>query len=91
MFILISKNENFSHAISESLQSHVPILTSNTVYWKELKKYNLGWNVRLSDENEVVQILNNFNSKKKYINNDFSKNLKRYLRLYYNEKNYKKI
>ena len=68
------------------MQSNVPVLTSKSVYWKKLKKYNLGWNVNPFNDNAIIKILNNFNIRKKYLKKSFQKNLSNYLKVYYDEK-----
>jgi len=47
--VLLSKGENFSHAIYESLSAGRPVISSNFTSWDNLKTNNAGWNFQLND------------------------------------------
>ncbi len=52
-FILLSKGENFSHAIFESLGTPRPIITSHFTSWNGLKEINAGWNLAIDNPQET--------------------------------------
>ena len=47
--ILLTKGENFGHALYESLSVGRPIITSYFTPWNELEQNNAGWNLDISD------------------------------------------
>lgn len=53
---LITKGENFGHAIYESLSVGRPVLTSNHTPWKNLKSIKAGWNISL-ERQEIKDII----------------------------------
>ena len=55
--ILLTKGENFGHALYESLSTGRPVVTSYFTPWKELEKKYAGWNVDISDEQEITGTL----------------------------------
>jgi glycosyltransferase involved in cell wall biosynthesis len=57
--ILLTKGENFGHAIYESLSVGTPVIISNFTPWKNLQQQNAGWNVAINDEDEINSLLNN--------------------------------
>ena len=46
-FILLSKGENFSHAIFEALGTPRPIITSHFTSWNNLEEKKAGWNLTI--------------------------------------------
>jgi glycosyltransferase involved in cell wall biosynthesis len=50
--ILLSKAENFSHAIVESLSSARPVISSEFTSWNNLEAQKAGWNISI---NSVVE------------------------------------
>lgn len=50
--ILLSKAENFSHAIVESLSASRPVITSEFTSWDHLEDQHAGWNITI--ENKVA-------------------------------------
>ncbi|MGC1630622.1 MAG: glycosyltransferase, partial [Gelidibacter sp.] len=57
-FILLSKGENFGHAILEAFSAGCPVIISDQTPWKDLKSKNIGWEVNTSISEEVGKALN---------------------------------
>jgi len=43
LYVLPTEGENFGITIAESLASQVPVMTSNTTPWEDLKRLDCGW------------------------------------------------
>lgn len=56
-FILLTKGENFGHALYESLSVGRPIITSMYTPWKNLKMQNAGWNINIENKTECISVL----------------------------------
>ena len=56
---ILTKGENFGHALYESLSVGRPLVTSYFTPWNDLEKIKAGWNVDIQD---VHSIINQFNS-----------------------------
>ncbi len=56
--ILLTKGENFGHALYESLSVGRPIITSNYTPWMDLELKNAGWNVDIGNLQHVVELIN---------------------------------
>lgn len=56
--ILLTKGENFGHALYESLSAGRPVITSNFTPWKDMEEKGAGWNVDISDEKKIEAVLN---------------------------------
>ncbi|WP_299396348.1 glycosyltransferase [uncultured Gelidibacter sp.] len=54
-FILLSKGENFGHAILEALSAGCPVLISNQTPWKDLQTKKIGWDIDIEDPNDVAR------------------------------------
>jgi len=61
--ILLTKGENFGHALFESLSVGRPIITSHFTPWNELEKRNAGWNVDISDKESIANLLDELAAK----------------------------
>lgn len=57
--VLLTKGENFGHAIFESLSVGRPVITSHFTPWKELVSARAGWNLDIDSVSEVVTELEN--------------------------------
>ena len=57
--ILLTKGENFGHALYESLSVGTPVITSNFTPWNNLESLFAGWNFDISDFDKSVKQLNN--------------------------------
>lgn len=56
LFSLLTLGENFGHSIFESLNAGTPVIISNKTPWRDLDKYNAGWDMDLNDENKIVSL-----------------------------------
>jgi glycosyltransferase involved in cell wall biosynthesis len=56
--ISLTKGENFGHALFESLSVGRPIITSNFTPWKNLKRKQAGWNIDISNIDNIIQTIN---------------------------------
>ncbi|MGG2383212.1 hypothetical protein, partial [Salmonella enterica] len=56
--ILLTRGENFGHAIFESFSVGVPVIISHFTPWHDLQKNKAGWNVEINDANAMVQLFN---------------------------------
>jgi glycosyltransferase involved in cell wall biosynthesis len=48
LFFVPTRGENFGHVFIEALSVGVPLLISDQTPWRNLEKYNLGWDIPLS-------------------------------------------
>jgi glycosyltransferase involved in cell wall biosynthesis len=55
---LLTFNENFGHAISESLSAGRPVIISDRTPWRGLEKQQCGWDLDLFDEPAILKALN---------------------------------
>jgi hypothetical protein len=55
--IILTKGENFGHALYESLSVGRPIITSFFTPWNNLQNLHAGWNLDIHDFDECVSIL----------------------------------
>ncbi len=55
--ILLTKGENFGHALYESLSAGRPIITSNFTPWNGLQEKKAGWNLDISNEKEMLDTM----------------------------------
>ena len=53
-FILLSKGENFSHAIFEALGNGRPIITSKFTTWNNLSPLKAGWNLTIDNARDTA-------------------------------------
>ena len=56
-FLLPTLNENFGHAIMESLSNGCPVIISNRTPWRNLEAAFAGWDLPLDDEPLFLQVL----------------------------------
>ena len=56
--VLLTKGENFGHALYESMSSGRPVITSNSTPWINLQQQKAGWNIDITTINEGVTLLN---------------------------------
>lgn len=52
--VLLTKGENFGHAIFESLSVGRPVITSHFTPWKALAAHSAGWNIDISNMDDIV-------------------------------------
>lgn len=53
LFLLLTKGENFGHAIFESLHAGTPVLLSDKTPWRNLPEAQAGWDMNLGKPNEI--------------------------------------
>ncbi len=60
--VLPTRHENYGHSIAESITSLVPVLISNNTPWTELRKFNVGYDLKLKNQDlwtETILVLYN--------------------------------
>lgn len=78
-FILPTLNENFGHAIVESMQNGLIPLISNNTPWNEIEKLNLGFIFSLKNDKKLTDSIHKLLA---FENSDFldsSKKIKEYI------------
>ncbi len=55
--ILLSKGENFGHALYESLSSGRPVITSYFTPWNDLQEKKAGWNLDIANNETCMETL----------------------------------
>jgi glycosyltransferase involved in cell wall biosynthesis len=55
--ILLTKGENFGHALYESLSAGRPVITSHFTPWNQLNEKRAGWNADIADDSSIEQLL----------------------------------
>jgi len=60
--ILLTKGENFGHALYESLSVGRPIITSYFTPWNNLQNLQAGWNLDISDAANCISVLKEINA-----------------------------
>lgn len=63
--ILLTKGENFGHAIFESFSVGVPVITSHFTPWSNLQQKSAGWNIDIDDPDSIMHLLNALSDKNK--------------------------
>ena len=57
-FTMLSEGENFGHAILEAFSAGLPVLISNRTPWTKLEAQGLGWDVDISNQNDIIKVFN---------------------------------
>lgn len=55
--VLLTKGENFGHALYESLSAGRPVITSYFTPWNKLAEKKAGWNVDISNDENAIAII----------------------------------
>lgn len=55
--VLLTKGENFGHALYESFSAGRPVITSYFTPWEHLVEKNAGWNIDITHPNELNSVL----------------------------------
>ncbi|HEY4800244.1 MAG TPA: glycosyltransferase, partial [Bacteroidia bacterium] len=55
--ILPTLNENYGHAIVESLYNGKPVIISDQTPWKNLEHYKAGWDIALENINKFIETI----------------------------------
>lgn len=61
--VLLTKGENFGHALFESLSVGRPIITSHFTPWKLLSSDAAGWNIGIDQQEELMHLLEDLSVK----------------------------
>ncbi len=81
LFFLPTLNENFGHAIVESMLNGCIPLISNTTPWRNLQAQNIGWDIALNEKEKFVVAVNEMIEMKKDVFEERSKTVQQYARL----------
>ena len=54
---LLTKNENYGHAIVESLIEGCPVIISDRTPWRNLAERKAGWDLDLDNTNNIVEVV----------------------------------
>lgn len=57
-FFMLTMNENYGHAIVESMSMGCPVIISDRTPWRNLESRKCGWDISLSREDRIVEVLN---------------------------------
>lgn len=57
VFLFPTLGENFGHVISEALIGGCPVIISNQTPWRDLEKFQAGWDIDLSDHNRFINVI----------------------------------
>lgn len=58
--ILLTLGENFGHSIAEALIGGCPVIISDRTPWKNLEKYNAGYDISLENEENFISAIEHF-------------------------------
>ncbi|HPJ96846.1 MAG TPA: glycosyltransferase family 4 protein [Syntrophales bacterium] len=62
LFLFPTGGEAYGHVIAESLSAGTPVLISTETPWRQLQKDEFGWDVNLANEDQFVNIIEEFAS-----------------------------
>ena len=57
IFLFPTLGENFGHVISEALIGGCPVIISDNTPWRDLEIKQVGWDIKLKDEDKFVKVL----------------------------------
>lgn len=57
-FLFPTLSENYGHVIVEALQSGCPVIMSDQTPWRDLEKYESGWDIALKNEKAYEDAIN---------------------------------
>jgi len=55
--VLYTQHENFGHSIVESMAAGCPVIISDQTPWRNLAAKKCGWDVPITDENKLFEVL----------------------------------
>lgn len=58
--ILMTLGENFGHSIAEALIGGCPVIISDRTPWRNLEKWNAGYDISLDREDKFVEAINHY-------------------------------
>jgi len=88
--ILLTKGENFGHAIYESLSVGTPVIISHFTPWNNLQEKKAGWNININNKEELLTTLHQLSKMTLQEHNDCSNNAWHVAKDYYEQSNYTK-
>ena len=88
--ILLTKGENFGHAIYESLSVGTPVIISHFTPWNNLQEKKAGWNIDINKKEELLTTLHQLSKMTLQEHNDYSNNAWQVAKDYYEQSNYTK-
>lgn len=71
---LPTQNENFGHAIVESLAAGAPVIISNCTPWKNLEALKAGWDIPLDQKQKFISVISECVNMNQEEYNQFSMN-----------------
>lgn len=83
--ILLTKGENFGHAIYESLSVGTPVIISQFTPWNNLQEKKAGWNIDINKKEELLTTLHQLSKMTLQEHNDYSNNAWQVAKDYYEE------
>ncbi|MCM3722105.1 glycosyltransferase [Solibacillus isronensis] len=57
VFLFPTLGENYGHVISEALIGGSPVIISDQTPWRELETFQVGWDIKLNDEEKFIEVL----------------------------------
>jgi len=81
--ILLTKGENFGHAIYESLSVGTPVIISHFTPWNNLQEKKAGWNIDINKKEELLTTLYQLSKMTLQEHNDYSNNAWQVAKDYY--------
>lgn len=85
--ILLTKGENFGHALYESLSAGRPIITSFFTPWEELETKMAGWNLDITDDRDCISKLESIRAMDEELFNSFCSGAHKLAKDYYENSN----
>lgn len=85
--VLLTKGENFGHALYESLSVGRPVITSNYTPWNNLQQQKAGWNIDISTINDGVSLLYNLYNMPSNVFNEYCTGAHKLAMKYYSQLN----
>ena len=55
--LLLTENENYGHAIVESMVSGCPVIISDRTPWRNMEAAHAGWDLSLADNSKILKAL----------------------------------
>lgn len=88
--ILLTKGENFGHAIYESLSVGTPVIISHFTPWNNLQEKKAGWNIDTTQKDELLTTLHQLSKMTIEEHNVYCNNAWQLAKEYYEQSNYTK-
>lgn len=79
LFLFPTFSENYGHVIAEAMMGGCPVLISNQTPWNDIKEKNAGFVVKLGNDKEFIETLNNMYSMNTEEYEKLQRNCKKYI------------